>query len=246
MTDVVLNEPKPLPAWRQRQQAEMQAALDNVLETPEGRKAAWRDMIWNDHGFVRAIYPNIHRLGEKGWRAAQPSPRVIAFFASQGVKTIISLRGGRQFGSLPLQMEACEKAGITFQVQRLFSRALLSREELQEFIAVMKAAEHPVVYHCKSGADRAGFASVLHMHLIEGQPIELAQSQLSLRYLHLKAAKTGVLDYFFDAYRARLAKGDISLEDWIAQEYDHKALMAAYQNRSQKLGWLVERILRRE
>jgi protein tyrosine/serine phosphatase len=224
----------------------MQEVFDRMLETPEGRRTAERDMFWNDHGFVRAIYPNIHRLGTTGWRSAQPSPKVVRFFASKGVKTIISLRGGRQFGSLPLQMEACQAAGIKFTVQRLFSRALLPREELQEFINVMKAAEGPVLYHCKSGADRAGFASALHMHLVEGEPIARARKQLSLRYLHVKAAKTGVLDYFFDVFEDRQKAGSISLEDWIATEYDNKKIQAAYAERPQALGWLVERVLGRE
>ncbi|MEL6584241.1 MAG: tyrosine-protein phosphatase [Pseudomonadota bacterium] len=225
----------------------MREVFDRMLETPQGRRTAWRDMLLNDHGLIRAVYPNRHRLGSHGWRAAQPSPKDVRFFAEQGVKTIISLRGGRQFGSLPLEMEACADAGVTFIVQRLFSRSLLPREELQEFIEVMRRVEKPVMYHCKSGADRAGFASALHMHLIEGVPVEEARGQLSLRYLHVKAAKTGVLDYFFEAFLDAKGTSDLTLEDWIATEYDHKALQADFASRGNGgLGWLVERVLGRE
>ena len=237
----------PLPEWRQRQEREMAEVLGTMLDTPEGRKWAGRDMIWKDHGFVRAIYPNRHRLGRNAWRAAQPSPGQVAFYARQGVKTIISLRGGRQFGSLPLEMEACETAGITFMVQRLFSRSLPHREELQEFIAVIRAAEAPVLYHCKSGADRAGFASAIHLHLIDGVPVEEAKEQLALRYLHVRQAKTGILDYFFDAFLAWRGNSDRSLEEWIATDYDPGTLRDAFEaKRGQTWAWLVDQILRRE
>lgn len=53
-------------------------------------------MILADHGVFRLAYLNRHRVTPKLWRSAQPAPHQIAWFASQGVRTIINLRGDRK------------------------------------------------------------------------------------------------------------------------------------------------------
>ena len=54
--------------------------------------------------------------------------------------------------------------------------------------------------HCKSGADRAGLMSALYLILNQNAPVDKAKNQLSFKYLHLKYAKTGLLDAFFENY----------------------------------------------
>ncbi|MGB0496821.1 MAG: tyrosine-protein phosphatase [Rubricella sp.] len=233
--------------WRDMQQRQLEERWANILETPAGRRKAWLDMTFSDHGFLRALYLNRHRLGRTGWRAAQPNPRQIEAIARDGVRTIVSLRGGKLFGSLPLEIEACEKHGITFHVQRLFSRQLPPRSELLELFELMRSVEKPVLYHCKSGADRAGLAAALHMIIIEGRPVEEAKEQLSLRFLHLRQAKTGVLDELFDAYLVRKAETGIGFEDWVRTEYDPVAITEAFNaRRGRWLSWFVDKVLRRE
>jgi hypothetical protein len=51
---------------------------------------------------------------------------------------------------------------------------------------------------------------------------------LSVKYIHLKWSKTGVLDHILDLYEARTKQSPISFEDWIAQEYDHIAVQASF------------------
>lgn len=202
-------------------------------------------MLVADHGILRLVYPNYHWLSPRAARSAQPSPGLIRRFAREGGRTVVSLRGGLMFGSLPLEIEACAAAGLAFRRIQVRSRGLPSRDEFALIVRTMREVAPPVLYHCKSGADRAGFVSVLHMHLIEGQPLEQALSQLSLRYGHVRQARTGILDAFFETYAAETAGTGVGLEAWVATRYDPGAIRAAFGSRGWA-NWLVDRVLRRE
>ncbi|RMF37627.1 MAG: protein tyrosine phosphatase [Alphaproteobacteria bacterium] len=212
--------------------------------TRRARLRAWSNMLLADHGIFRLVYPNYHWLSPRAARAAQPSPGLIRRFAREGGRSVLSLRGGLMFGSLPLEIEACEEAGLVFSRVQVRSRQLPSPEEFRAILAAMRAAEPPVLYHCKSGADRAGFVSVLHMHLIEGAPLEVAMRQLSLRYGHMRQARTGILDHFFETYRDTARPGQ-SLEDWVEDGYDPARIAASF-HESRGWSWLVDKVLRRE
>ena len=71
-----------------------------------------------------------------------------------------------------------------------------------------------------------------------------ALEQLAWRYLHVKQAKTGLLDAFIKAYMPYEAEG-MELFDWIDNVYDPDVLQAGFMSR----GWanrLVDDLLRRE
>ena len=93
------------------------------LATPDGRRRAQHDLVWADHGFLRAVFANFHWI-EPGVmaRANQPSPEAIARYAALGFKTILNLRGKADTGYYALEKEACERHGITLIDQRMHSR----------------------------------------------------------------------------------------------------------------------------
>ncbi|MBN8906838.1 MAG: protein tyrosine phosphatase, partial [Rhodospirillales bacterium] len=80
----------------------------------------------------------------------------------------------------------------------------------------------PAFLHCKSGADRAGLASGLIV-LFEGGTAAQALQQLSLRFGHIRQARTGILDAFFLRYQ-REGEGRKPFLDWVQQDYDEAAL----------------------
>lgn len=89
------------------------ARFERPIVGPVSRARAWANMLLMDHGIFRLAYLNRHPVRPgKLWRSAQPSPQQLAWFRRQGVRTIISLRGGREHGSWPLQREACEREGL--------------------------------------------------------------------------------------------------------------------------------------
>jgi protein tyrosine/serine phosphatase len=197
------------------------------LTTPEGRRRAENDLIWGDHGFLRAAFSNFHWI-EPGVmaRANQPSPEAVARYAAMGIKTILNLRGKSDTGFYALEREACERHGIEMIDQRMFSREAPSVAQILRAKELFDTIQYPALMHCKSGADRAGAMAVLYKHLRMGVPIAEAIEQLEVKYLHVKWGKTGVIDYFFERYLAQ-GNGEPLIE-WAEKHGDPKAIKAAF------------------
>lgn len=202
-------------------------------------------MIFVDHAFFRMAYLNLHRLSPNAWRSAQPLPYQLRTLARRGLRTVVTLRGGKSFGSLPLEIEACQAEGLNFETFAMRSRALPTREQIEKAAALFGRLEYPVLFHCKSGADRAGIMSALFLALHEGVPVAEAREQLSLKFGHLRLGKTGILDSFFDAYQSDQPDGEMPLLEWVRTRYDADALTAAF--KSGRVGdFLTDMVLRRE
>ena len=216
------------------------------LSTPEGRKRALRDYMWNDHAFLRLRFQNAHWISEELVRTNQPSPEQLAGWKARGIKTIINLRGGFDGSFYALEKEACEQLGLTLVDFTITSREVPSRARVLGARDLFQTVEYPALMHCKSGADRAGIMSVFYMHFRKGKPIREAMDQLHLRYLHVKAGKTGVLDYTFERYLAEGEPAGLSFVEWVeSPAYDPDAIKADF--RAQWWGnMLTERWLKRE
>lgn len=204
-----------------------------------------------DHGVLRKLYANSHEISPgRLWRTYQPSPLDLERWAARGVKTVVNLRGPKACGVLFLEEEACKKLGLTLVNFRVYSREAPSREILHGARELFSQIDYPAIMHCKSGADRVGLMSALYLFLHEGRPLDEALQQLSWRYGHVKAGKTGVIDAAFAAYRADAAARGAGMSqadffDWVDARYDPAAVKAAFRSR----GWgdlLTEVILRRE
>ncbi len=226
------------------------------FETPEGRKAAWKSLMLEDHGVLRKIYDNSHQISDEMWRSYQPSPAKIREWREKhGVQTIINLRGIREEGPQPafywLEEEACRENGIKLVNFRAFSREAPHKEFIAGIDDLFRTMAYPAMMHCKSGADRAGISSVLYKFLREGTSLADAREQLTFKYGHVKAGKTGVLGFFFDVYEAA-AKVDCVEPNrehflaWAASDaYDPKAVTAAF--KAGKMGsFITDTVLRRE
>lgn len=228
--------------------------LPEEFADPAHRRRAERSLMVDDHGHLRRFYDNSHRLSDEMWRSYQPSPAHVARWADRGVRTIINLRGlrndPRQPGYWHLEREAAERAGITLIDHRAYSREAPRPDFVTGLADLFETVAYPAMMHCKSGADRAGLGAALYLFLRAGRPLDEALGQLSLRYGHVRAGKTGVLDAFFDAYRAA-ARAEGAAEtpghflSWVRNDYDRDAVQAGF--RPGALGTLLtDRVLRRE
>jgi protein tyrosine/serine phosphatase len=216
------------------------------LATPRGRRRAHRDLIWTDHGFLRVRFSNFHWI-EPGVaaRANQPSPAAIARYAQSGFKTVLNLRGRSDTGFYALEREACERHGLMMIDARMHSREPPKVEQVLRAKELFETIEYPALMHCKSGADRAGVMAVLYKHFKMGMPIEQAMEQLSLKYLHVKQGKTGMIDFFFQTYLDQTRESGKPFLDWVLEDYDQPRVKAAFMGE----WWaniLVDKILRRE
>lgn len=216
------------------------------LSTPEGRKRARRDYMWNDHAFLRLRFQNAHWISEELVRTNQPSPEQLAGWKARGIKTIINLRGGFDGSFYVLEKEACEQLGLKLVDFTITSREVPSRARVLGARDLFQSIEYPALMHCKSGADRAGIMSVFYMHFRKGKPIAEALDQLHLRYLHMKAGKTGVLDYVFERYLAEGEPAGLSFVEWVeSPAYQPDAMKADF--RAKWWGtFFTERLLKRE
>ena len=205
----------------------------------------YADMLLIDHGLFRLVYLNHHRIGPHAWRSAQPSPRDIAGMARSGIKTIVNLRGERDCGAYRLQIAACKRHGIRLEELVVKSRAAPTREQVHEARALFARAVHPILLHCKSGADRAGLASTLYLILAEDVPVEAAVAQLSARYGHFKQADTGIIDAFFQAYVEANRERPMPFLTWVDTVYDPQVLTRDFKT-GRWANIMVNTILRRE
>jgi protein tyrosine/serine phosphatase len=216
------------------------------LDTEAGRKAAWRDYWWNDHAFLREHFQNAHQISPRMWRTNQPSPEQLRRWRDDhGVRTVINLRGDTAASFTALEKRACRDLGLDLHFLKIESRGAPDPVLLKEAREIFGSIAYPALMHCKSGADRAGVMSVFYMHLVEGVPLEEARRQLSNKYLHISAGKTGILGFFWDEYARAHAESGIDFWVWLDTAYDREDLRARY--KPTPVGdWLVDRVLGRE
>ena len=223
------------------------APLD--LSTPTDRKRARRDLVWGDHGFLRARYGNFHHIGAGMFRGNQPSPERLEWLAGLGIRTVINLRGPSPKGFCLLEREACERLGLTLIDYRMYSRDTHTVERILGAKRLFGEIAYPAFMHCKSGSDRTGVMGALYAHFHLGQPIARATDQLSLRFGHIKSGKTGMLDHFFAEYLEAQGRSGIGFEDWLQTEYDPAQTKARFMEtwKTTPLGRMAtEKVLKRE
>ena len=216
------------------------------LTTPAGRfKARW-DYVWKDHAFLRRWFMNAHWIGPDLVRTNQPSPRQLAYWKSQGIETVINLRGARDEAYFWLEKDACARLGLILIDAPLDSRDAPGADRVKRARELFQTIQYPALIHCKSGADRAGMMAVLYRHFHLGEPISTALTELSKKHLHHREGLTGVLDFTLEKYIREVEPTGVSFGDWIdSPAYDPKAIRAEF-----KASWwgtlLTERFLRRE
>lgn len=209
------------------------------------RAGAWVNMLFVDHGLLRLFYPNRERVTADLWRSSQPSPGQIAHFARAGGRSVVNLRGGREYGSWPLEREACDRHGLVLADFVLRSREPPARETVLAMAEFLAGLPSPLLVHCKSGADRAGLFAALYLIIREGASVATARRQLGLRYGHFRHAKTGILDAFLDTFEREGEARGLSLGRWARDVYDPDALGRAFRP-SLWSTLLADRLIRRE
>lgn len=209
------------------------------------RRAAALDMLLFDHGLIRMAWRNFHVVHDGVWRSAQPDPGFLRRLKARGLRTVVNLRGETLYGSYRLEREACAELGIALIDVKGESRRLPDRAQMLGIETIFDRAERPLLLHCKSGADRAGFFSALYLLMKTDVPVAEAKKQLSGRYLHFRNSGTGVLDHMLDAYEAAARARGVGFREWIRTDYDPGALMAGHESGAAG-NFLVDRVLGRE
>lgn len=211
------------------------------------RFCVWMNAIFVDHAFFRLFYNLRTKVGRDLYRSSHPMPYQVRAAKAAGIKSIINLRGiETHLGSNVLEWEAAARIGLPVVHFTMGSREAPYREAVLGFDKLFDTLPMPALAHCKSGADRAGLASVLYLLLRENAPYEVAIKELNFwRNGHVKQAKTGVLDHFFETYRAHHAEHGTPFREWVEKHYDRDAVMQSF-HANWWANQVVDRILRRE
>jgi len=215
---------KRISAWERR----LRVSYNTDLSTPENRRRAHVYNLWFDHAILRTVWTNQFPVAPGVWRSNQPTHARFVRLKAMGVRSILNLRGAGGAAHYLTEEESCRRLGLTLVNCTLQARDAAPRANIEALIAAFREIERPFVMHCKSGADRAGFAAAIYLMVIEGRPMTEARRMLGIKYIHFKWTRTGVLDFILDRFEARHAETGIGFEDWIATEYDHEAIQAAY------------------
>jgi len=202
----------------------MNSIFKGDVNTAKGRALAWLDSLLVDHSVFRLVFGNLAEVVPgRLYRCNHPTPGRLRRMAKRlGLTTVINLRGATQTGSYHLSRDAAVKLGLAHFDLSLESRGAPQRDRIMRLYEIYSAMPGPGLVHCKSGADRAGLAAGLCV-LFEGGTAAAALRQLSLRFGHIKQARTGILDAFFLRYQ-RDGEGRKPFLTWLEQDYDEAAL----------------------
>lgn len=215
------------------------------ISTPSARR--WSKLHYNlfDHAFLRVLWTNFFQIAPGVYRSNQPTHRRFERYARMGIRTVINLRGPDKHAHYLLERESVETLGMTLVDAKLWAREAAPRARIINVIEALRAAKKPMMFHCKSGADRAGFVAAMYLLVFEDAPIAVAKKQLGIRYMHLDFTKTGVQDYVLRLFEARQSLGEIGFERWIHQDYNAKIIQAGWQARKPELDVAREMMLGR-
>jgi protein tyrosine/serine phosphatase len=202
----------------------MNSIFNGDLSTARGRTMAWIDSLFIDHAVFRLIWGNLAPVVPgKVYRCNHPTPqRLRRMTRKLGLRTLINLRGRTQSGSDALSRETARELGLDFHDIAFESRGAPQKDRIMRFHGIYASMRAPAVMHCKSGADRAGLAAGL-LVMFDGGTTQQAMRHLSLRFGHIRQAKTGILDAFFLRFQ-REAEGRKPFLDWVREDYDEADL----------------------
>ena len=215
------------------------------VSSVQGRRNAWVDALFVDHAIFRLVWTNFAAVVPgRLYRSNHPTPSKLELAARRhSIRTIVNLRGQCGNGSDALSRAAAQRLGLDLIDVPMQSSRAPPRERVLQLIDVMQTAAEPMLVHCKSGADRAGFAAGVFI-LLNGGTAAQALQQLSLRYGHLRRSRTGILDAVFLRYRHE-AEGRKSFDEWVRNDYDAAVLRHDYP--TSRLARVVnDYVLRRE
>jgi len=191
------------------------------LSTPWARLLTRLNFVLVDHAFLRVWWTNLHEVAPGVWRSNQPGMARLRRLKAEGFATIISLRGDPRTSDALLESDECKRLGLTFETIALSARRAFPADTYLKAIDLIRDAEKPVLFHCKSGADRTGIIAAFYLIDVMAAPVEEARKHLHWRYFHLNNAHTGILDDILDRFDAAHQASGVTLRDWLATEYDH-------------------------
>ena len=211
--------------------SKLRRAFGKDLETPSGRFWARIHYHLFDHAFLRVFWTNHKEIAPGVFRSNQPTEWRFISYHAKGLRSVLNLRGWDVYAHYQYEERICQKLGMRLENIKLNARNAPQSADINAVVDCLGKMEKPLLFHCKSGADRAGLVSAIYLMVYEGVSVQEAMKQLSFRHVHLDFTATGVLDYFLRTFEERLNHGNIAFLDWVNSEYDPATLQEAFEKR---------------
>ena len=195
--------------------------------------------------FLSFFRLNFHKVDENLYRSAQPLPHQLEkLIKKYNLKTVINLRGNENTNINKKEKAICDKFNVEFITLNLKSRAIPSKEQINQIYNTLKSIKYPALIHCKSGSDRTGLVATLYLHLIKNIDLKESMKQLHfIPYGHIKYSKAGKIDFFFKTYLKE--NKNINLLDWVNNYMDREKLNKEFKNPT-LFDFINNKLLKRE
>ncbi len=201
------------------------------ITSPKGRVRAWLHFYLKDHHLLRVWWWNLVEIAPGVWRSNQPSPGRLKRYKALGIKSVVSLRGRVKKSYNFLEAEGCIEHGLNMRhIVGITARELVPAETILSNLDALAKVPKPLVFHCKSGADRTGFVAALYLILFEDVPVAVAAQQLARKHVHFEWTKSGVLDHVFRVYLRDAEPSGQGFRAWLETGYDPKAIGADFKD----------------
>lgn len=119
------------------------------------------------------------------------------------IRTVLNLRGPHPADAwYQDELAAAHEHGAEHFDVGISARSEVPSGKIARILAILRDAPKPILVHCRSGADRTGFASALYRYAIQGRSGEIAEGELSLWFGHFPylLSKSGAMDASAHAY----------------------------------------------
>ena len=216
-----------LDAW----DSKLRRAFGKDIETTSGRFWARVHYHLFDHAFLRVFWTNYAEIAPGVFRSNQPTEARFKRYHARGLKSVVNLRGADVYAHYKYEERICLQLGISLTNRKLTARNAPQVADINEVIDILARVPKPVLFHCKSGADRAGFVSAIYLMEFEGKTVQEAQKQLNIRFFHLDFTATGVLDYMLWVFQERCNISVIGFKKWMNTEYDPAIIQSCFNQR---------------
>jgi protein tyrosine/serine phosphatase len=162
----------------------------------------------------RFVFFNFHEvIPGQVYRAGQPSTSFLEYATREyHLRSVLKLNRSKESTWSRDEEETCRRLGVKLIYIPIGVTELPPRQDMLAVLNAIETMPTPVMIHCKNGADRTGFASIL-CAMRAGESLDQAWGeQMKLRYLRVGHLGDEVSDVFTQ-YRADCA-GHANLGTW--------------------------------
>ena len=159
------------------------------------------------------------------YRSNQPDRRDLLHAKERlGLAAVANLRGSTPDADwYREEVETCCELGLDHRDFNFRATEWPTRSETRRLVAYLLTGPRPLLFHCKAGVDRSGWAAAMTLALT-GEPLQDAMGELSWIAGHLCSLKDCVFHRFFVQYETwlreqkRLHDGE-TFKHWVLQIY---------------------------